>query len=157
MRTCTGGGESVREQSWQVGTGRQRHEVRGRGRGAPIHRHAQAADAVVVPGENSHLLAGEGIPHICGRVRVRVRVRDITLDDAHKGMANGSVDFVWNDVSWDPTVLRNWWFKLAPGGVMAAVCACVAGGGGAGPGGAGAAAGAAAGAGAGGGGGAHSS
>lgn len=22
-------------------------------------------------------------------------------------------------MSWDPTVLRNWWFKLAPGGVMA--------------------------------------
>lgn len=62
------------------------------------------------------VLAGLGLLHAPG---VSVLLRDITLDDAHKGMANGSVDFVWNDVSWDPTVLRNWWFKLAPGGVMA--------------------------------------
>ena len=61
-RTCTDGGKSSlgKEQSWQVGPRSQRRQG-----GAPIHAHAQAAYTVVVACEYTHLLAGEGVPHIC--------------------------------------------------------------------------------------------
>ena len=52
---------------WQGGDRERAGQAR-RGR-APVHAHAQAADTVVVAGEDPHLLAGESVPHICGRLR----------------------------------------------------------------------------------------
>ena len=72
MRTCTAGGEGVSDLSQQAASGRRGKSqmvcvcLGGKGGGAPIHADAQAADAVVVAGEDSHLLTRERIPHICG-------------------------------------------------------------------------------------------